>query len=472
MQGGEEMDDLREPPLRTPRLPPAAPRARVAAATVRVYASPMVGLGFLFFLTSVYHLKFATDVLGISPAAMGTILLVSRVWDAVCDPITGFLSDRTRSRYGRRRPWLIASAIPVAATFALLWAPPAQLDATQLALWTGVAYVLFFSATTAFGMPYDSLGAELSDDYHDRNRLFGARRFAFGLGAIAVFAALDAIVKAPDARAMAAAIALPAAAVTALSMILAGLRLRERPEYQGRGGGTPWSAARDVIRNPYARNLLGVFFLQQLGVATITVMAPYFTEYVLGSAAAVTPILGTYFLVSIASIPLWIRLGRRFEKHTLCLSTMVVVGVVMFAFLFVGEGMVPAAVALVAVAGAAGGCLDVILPSIQADVIDTDELRTGERKEGIYFAAWHFVAKTAIGISGMCVGLVLSASGFRPNEAQSPEALFSLRLLMGAAPLAFYAAGTLVFLRFSLTRAVHAEVRASLDRRRAGAATD
>ena len=327
--------------------------------------------------------------------------------------------------------------------------------------------MLFFSATTAFGMPYDSLGAELSDDYHDRNRLFGARRFAFGVGAIAVFAVLGAIAGSEDPRGTAAAIAVPAAAVTAASMVFAGLRLHERPDYQGRGGGNPWSAGRDVLRNPYARNLLSVFFLQQLGVATVTVIAPYFTQYVLGDASAVTPILGTYFVVSIASIPVWLRLGRRFEKRTLCLATMVVISVVMLGLTFIREGMLPLALGLVAVAGAAGGCLDVILPSIQADVIDTDELRTGQRKEGIYFAAWHFAAKTAIGISGMFVGLVLEASGFRPNVVQDPDALFTLRLLMGGVPFLCYVAGTAVFARFSLSQAAHAEVRAALERRSA-----
>ena len=144
---------------------------------------------------------------------------------------------------------------------------------------------------------------------------------------------------------------------------------------------------------------------------------------------------------------------------------MLVVGAAMLTFAFLGEGMVWLAVAVGAVSGLAGGGLDVIFPSLQADVIDTDEHRTGERKEGVYFAAWHFAAKTAVGISGMVVAFLLSASGFRPNAVQTPEALFTIRLLTGGMPLLCFTAGTLVFLRFRLTRSAHVEVRAALDRR-------
>ncbi len=458
-----------EPGAATPSQTAAPAGTRLGNGAIGLYASPMLGLGFVVSLTMFYHLKFATDVLGITPAAMGVVLLVSRIWDALCDPVAGFLSDRTRTRFGRRRPWMLAAAVPTGLAFALLWAPPRSLDGTPLLLWTGATYVLFFTAATAFGMPYDSLGAELSDDYHERNRLFGARRLGFGLGAVAVFAAMHTIASAEDPRGVTARIALVSAIFTSLSMAIAGLLLRERPEFQGRGGGNPFAAVRDVLRNPHARNLLSVFFLQQLGVVSVTVLAPYFTQYVLGSAEAVTSILGAFFVVSIASIPVWVRLGQRFEKRTLCLATMIVVGFTMLGFTFVGEGMVGTAIALAAVAGAAGGCLDVILPSIQADVIDSDELATNERKEGVFFAAWHFVAKAAGGISGMFVGFVLSASGFRPNEVQSPDAIFVLRVLMGGAPLVCYVAGTIVFARFALTRDAHAAIRVELDRRRAAA---
>lgn len=443
----------------------AAGHGALPRRTVVLYGLPMLGLGFAFFLTSVYLLKFATDVLGIAPATMGLLLFVSRVWDAVSDPLAGYLSDRTRTRFGRRRPWM-AAGVPLAVlSFALLWAPPERLPAAALAVWMGAMIVLFYTAMTVYGMPFDALGAELTSDYHERNRLFGTKRLCFGLGAIPVFFAMDAIAGAASPRALAAALMLPAAVVAGILMLAPVVGLRERADYVGRGSTHPLRAMRDVWANVHARRLLAVFFLQQLGVAAITVTVPYFAEYVLREPEAVSWILGTFFVASIVSIPVWLRLGRRFEKRTLLLACMWVIGAAILGLVFVGPGMLPLVLSLTAVAGMAGGCLDVLFPSVQADVIDTDEHRTGERKEGMFFAAWHFSAKTAVGIAGMAVGFLLQSSGFEPNVAQDERALLMIRLLTGALPFACYLAGTLVFRGFALTKDAHDEIRRALDAR-------
>jgi GPH family glycoside/pentoside/hexuronide:cation symporter len=432
-----------------------------------LYALPISGAGFMFFLTSSYLIKFSTDVLGIAPATMGAIFLISRIWDAISDPLAGYLSDRTRTRIGRRRPWMFAGAVPVGIVFALMWGPPRWLTAETIVLWTGTMVVLFYTGMTVFMMPHDSLGAELSTDYHDRNRLFGVRRACFGVGAISVLGVLAWLSSADDARADARAIAVVAAVTTSLLMIFTASRIRERPEYQGRGARNPLGALSDIWRNRHARLLLLVFFLQQIGVGAVTIMAAYFAEYVLGAPGAVAPILGAFFVASLIFIPFWIALGRRFEKKPLCLFSMCVVGLAMGALAFMGEGDLAGVIAIAAVAGGAGACLDVMFPSIQADVIDYDELRTGQRKEGMYFAVWNFAFKTASGLAAMLVGFLLGASGFEPNVEQTEFAKRAIRALMSGIPFLCYSAGILVFWRFGLTRRAHAEIRAAIDARSA-----
>ncbi|MCZ6782248.1 MAG: MFS transporter, partial [Proteobacteria bacterium] len=125
------------------------------------------------------------------------------------------------------------------------------------------------------------------------------------------------------------------------------------------------------------------------------------------------------------------------------------------------------ATAIAALGGAAGGGLDVLFPSLQADVIDYDELRTGERKEGVYFATWHVAAKSATGVAGMLVGFVLSSTGFQPNVAQSESAQLAMRSLMSGLPFVCYTVGMLIFSRFALTQGAHRDVRAQLDARAA-----
>ena len=440
--------------------------ARLPLAAIALYAAPTAGVGFMDVFASLYLMKFATDVLGIAPATMGVIFLMSRIVGAVSDPIAGFLSDRTHSRLGRRRPWLLGIAIPLAVAFTCLWSPPERLAPAELALWTAVCVVLFQATVNFWQMPHDALGAELSDDYHDRNRIFGTKRVVFGVGALLVFAAVAGLTSASHPRPVARSIAIAASAVTVALMLYMAIRVRERAEFQGRGGARPFDVLADVWRNPHARILLFVFFAQQLGIGTIMVVAAYHTDYVLGSAGALSLVLGSFFLVSIACVPLWIVLGRRFEKKTLLLASMVMVCLAFGGMFFVGRGDVALLVSLAALAGAAGSAGDVVFPSLCADVIDWDELRTGERKEGVYFASWNFVAKTAQGLAGVATGFLLAASGFVPNQPQTATATLAIRALMSGYPLLCYALGALAFVRFRLDRAAHAALRAELDARR------
>jgi GPH family glycoside/pentoside/hexuronide:cation symporter len=438
---------------------------RIPARTLLAYAAPAVGFGFSSMLVGTYLMKHATDVLAIPPATMGAILLGTRLWDAVADPIAGFLSDRTHTRLGRRRPWMLAGALPLAGAGVALWCPPLALSPAVLAAWVTAATLVFFTAQTAVRMPHEALGAELSRDYHERNRVFGARRAAFGVGALGVFAALVALGGASDPRAATFALVAPASVAGALLVLACCALLREPDAHAGRGARRPFAALRDLLRNPHARLLLAVTLLQQIAMGGVTTAAAYHAQYVLGDPNAFAALLGSFFVATLVSIPFWIRLGRRFEKKPLLVASMAIVATALGGMIAVGAGDHVLYFSLAAVGGFAAGALDVLMPSLQADVVDWDELRTGERKEGVYFAAWHLAEKLALGIAAGVAGLALSASGFVPNQPQSASALLAMRLLLSLFPLACYGAGALLFLRFGFDRAAHASVRRSLDER-------
>jgi GPH family glycoside/pentoside/hexuronide:cation symporter len=139
--------------------------------------------------------------------------------------------------------------------------------------------------------------------------------------------------------------------------------------------------------------------------------------------------------------------------------------VIMAGMFAVGEGDHVLFFALAAAGGVVSGALDVIMPSLQADVIDWDELRTGERKEGVYFAAWHLAEKLALGVAAGVTGLALASSGFVPNQGQAAPALLAMRLLLSLFPLVCFTAGALVFVGFRLDRAAHARVLREIDAR-------
>jgi GPH family glycoside/pentoside/hexuronide:cation symporter len=439
-----------------------------------VYSLPSAAVHFTFMLTGVYLLKYATDVLLVGPAVMGLLFGLSRVFDAVADPVAGWLSDRTRSRLGRRRSWLLASVPPLAAGFWMMWTPPAGLSGGALAAWMGAGLLVYYVGTTVFFVPHEALAAELSTDYHERTRIFGVRTAVGIAGSLLGLGGMALLVSAAEPRRVAGWLAAGAGAALLAFTLAAVARLRERPDYQGRGGRALHGALRDVLGNPHAALLLFVFFVENFGVAILSLLIPFVMEYVLDLKDLTAVFIALYFVPALLFIPVWIRLSRRFGKKRLWLFSMCMLTVAFCGLFFVGEGDAWLVSALGLVAGVGGGCGQVVGPSLQADVIDVDEYRTGERKEGAYFAVWNFVRKGAFGVATLLSGLLLSLVGFEPNAEQSEATRTGLRVLFSFVPGLCYLAGTLAFLRFRLDEAEHAQIRRALDARaleRAGAAT-
>lgn len=442
--------------------PAPAELSRLPTRSIVDYSLPTFGMGFTFVLVNIYLLKYATDVLLIAPATMGLLFGASRLWDALADPAVGFLTDRTRSRFGRRRPWIFAAALPLGVTFAMLFSPPAALAGRELLLWTGAALFVFYTSIAMLETAHAALGAELTDAYHERTRVFGIRRIVFGLGTLCAVASLAAFGSAEDPRRIGSAVGLAGGIVVVASILWMVTRTRERPEFRDRGAESPLRAFRDVWRNRHARVLLLVFVIQQLGVTTLMTIMPFLSEYVLMTPEWTFAYIGTLFVSAIVGVPLWIRIKPRGGKKGGLILAMATIGFGIAALWFAGEGDIAIVFAVAAVGGLASAGTDVLFPSIQADVIDWDELQTGERKEGAYFAAWAFSAKAAGALSAALVAFALPAIGFVPNAVQTPEAKEGMRLLAALGPAFLYALGILLFLGFRLGEREHAQIQAAL----------
>jgi GPH family glycoside/pentoside/hexuronide:cation symporter len=448
---------------------------RVSWGAVFAYGAPGIGGGYMALMVSLYVMKFATDVLLIAPAVMGLIFSVSRIWDAISDPLAGYLSDRTRSRFGRRRIWLLASLLPIGATFIMIFAPPEGLSGGALTAWMAVAIIGFYSAMTLLLVPHLALGAELSPNYHERSRLFGMRHAFFTFGSILALASFYLLILAEQqgtaaVRARAFELAVLAAVVTMLLVGFAFVRLRERLDYQGRVNEKPFQAFADVWRNHHARLLIIVTFIENVGSAAIGALTLYIAQYVIGAPQWAPFIILCYMIPSSLSVPMWIPLSRRFGKIRLWMFSMLLTGVSfgsMIALAFIDSLEIKLAYIMIAAvfAGLAAGCGGTIAPSIQSDVIDYDEYVTGERKEGSYFAAWNFVFKSAAGVMLLLTGFTLEFSGFVPNQEQTLTVKLAMLTLYGLFPLVCYLIGAWLFRKFSLDEAVHGRIRAELDRR-------
>ena len=443
----------------TPGAAPTEPEPPTRRSVLVAYATPSLAGALLFTAIGMYLLKYSTDVLLISPAVIGLVFGLSRMWDAVTDPLVGYLSDRTRSRFGRRRPWMVVSALPVGASYYAIWAPPASLEGTALVVWLAVAIGLFYTFMTTCNVPYTALGAEISRGYHDRTRVFGARAFGDYSGVVLAAATILILERAGDPRAAAAWLAAGAGALMAVSLLSASAMLTERPDYQARAARTnPYRAFGDVLKNPYARLLLVVYFVETLGFQAVVSLLPYISEYILGTPGAT----GLYLFAAIGStlvcLPAWLPLSRRFGKVRVWTATMFAKALLFFLLMFVREGDSTLIYFVTVCFGALSGAGAVLGPSLQADVIDTDEARTGERKEGTFFAAWGLAMKAAIGTSILLSGVVLDVSGFEPNVAQDESALLGLRVLTSVIPVVLHLIVGFLLMRFRLDARRYAEI--------------
>jgi Na+/melibiose symporter-like transporter len=415
--------------------------------TLLAYGGPTLGVSYLLFFVQFYFLKYATDVLLLPPVAIGVLFALAKAWDAASNPLIGSWSDRTRSGLGRRRPFLLGSLPLLAAGFIMLWSPPAGLDPRALIAWAAVGLFVFHGAFALYTIPHIALGAELSDDSHERTRLFGARQISFTLGMLLAFAAIQLAMNAEAPREATARMAIPAALAAVALLAVTPLTVHE-PARARRGGPSLMSSTRDVLVNRPARILLLVWFIESFGVGATGTMAPYVAQYVLRRPDVVGTIPAAYVVAGVLSIPLWVRVSRRFGSRDTWLTAMVLAGVAFGGMLFVGDGDVALIVGLLLVAGGAMGCGNVLSASIMADIIDADARRTGERREGIYSASMMFAMKIGISLATAASGVVLGAAGFVPNAEQTAESLFAIRMLFAGLPCIGFFMGALLFRRF------------------------
>ena len=437
------------------RLAPAVFEEPVTARTISpgrllAYGGPICGLSYLLFFVQFYFLKYATDVLLLTPAIVGWLFGLAKLWDAVSDPLVGSWSDRSQSRFGRRLPFLVLALPLLVAGFVMLWSPPDALTAGELTVWAAAGLFVFYTAFTLYTLPHVALGAELSRDSHQRTRLFASRQISFLIGMLIAFGGIQIAMNADDPRAMAERMALPGALIAVTLLAIVPLAVRE-PVSEGRSGGRGlWSGLQDVLANRPARLLLAVQFVEAVGIGAVGTMAPFVAQYVLERPDVVGTLPAAYVIASILSMPIWVRLSRSFGKRNTWLFAMLAASGAFGGMLFQGAGDVLPIVLLLILAGSAMGCGSVLSPSILADLIDEDEGRTGERKEGVYAAALTFMLKLGTALATAISGMVLSAVAFEPNVEQSERSLLGIRVLFAGMPCLGFLLGALLFRRIVL----------------------
>jgi GPH family glycoside/pentoside/hexuronide:cation symporter len=451
------------------RHQPALPPSLVAAWT-----APTLPLSFAVALLSTYYLKFGTEALHIAPGALGIAFGLSRIWEGVASPLVGYLSDRTHSRFGRRRAWMLAATLPAAGALLMVWAPPEGLSPPALFAWVTLGLLGLATALPGLDVPRMALPAELSPRSIDRTRLFAANGIASAVsGLLALTLGIGLLRTASDPRGTARFLALALALSTVVCVGWPVARLREPPENLGRGARSPFGAWGQVLRNPHQQRILLARFLQELPMGAISMLAPFAFQYTFHRPDLTETYMLAFFVPHLAAVPCWMQLTRRFRKVDLWIASRAITAlgyVALFAALERARaGDVGLAVLLLPaiLLGIGMGCEVVVPAAIGAEVIDHDELVSGERKEGVYTAIGLLVIKVASAFGIALSGLALQWAGLEGGASADARVDRVMVFAMAIVPGICVAAAALPLLRFELTESAHARVLEELARRRA-----
>jgi len=475
----------------------AAPR-HLPRGLVAAYGSGQASEGIANYLLSTLLLFYYTSVLGLSGELAGLALLIGLVFDAVTDPLVAVASDRTHSRWGRRHPYLLASALPLGAGLILAFRPPAFIEGqTQLFLWMLATVVGIRTAITFFHVPHMALGAELSHDYDERTRVVTARAAAAMLGTAAIitlYFSLLAVYESPDypdvrlnplpyeLHSLIAGLVASCVILVSAFGTLRAIPWLGSPEI----GGPATSLLRQALRDMTAtlrirdfRTLVIGFTLCSLSWGFSSALQTHLALYFWHVSMEVQGIAGLSLMIGmIAGMGFWRRVAARWDKKPAFVAGMLwYTGFAAIAPLLKVAGLFPpeastahtiayAGVSLMAAFGIAS--MMVLAGSMMADVTDEDELASGLRREGIFFGAYSFSTKVAYGLGaalgGKLYDLVGLTRGVSPTDA--PAAAGSqLGLVSGLLIAVLVGAGTLYFLRYALDRERHRAIRAELDER-------
>ncbi len=452
---------------------------RLPLSTKLAFGAGDLGPAIATAIGSFFQLFFLTTVAGLSPGAAGTILLVVKIWDAVNDPFMGWLTDRTVSRHGRRRPWLLYGALPFGLMFAVQWVVPPFGDAGKFIFYLIVA-LLFDTAFTVVNVPYTALTPELTRDYDERTSL-NSFRFAFSIGGGLIAAVLHPIVVnsfCADAQACQGAAQQPgylvAGAIWGLCCALpfiwcfAGTKERYEPEAQA-----PELGLLDQVRMAFSNRaflfVIGIYLFSWLAVQITASVLTFYITFWMRNPGLIPIMLLAVQGSAFVFLFVWSAVSRRIGKKAVYMVGMIFwIGVQALLF-FLQPEQVTLAVVLALLAGVGVATAYLVPWSMMPDVIELDELRTGQRREGVFYGFMVFLQKLGLALGLFLVGMALDLQGFdeRAGIGQQPEsALTAIRLMIGPIPTIVLICGIILTAFYPITRTTHEQTLAALEARR------
>ncbi|HEX3918899.1 MAG TPA: MFS transporter [Caulobacteraceae bacterium] len=465
---------------------PAVPAQRRLSLPIKL----LYGLGSVAFGVkdngfSYLLLFFYSQVVGLPATQVGLALLIATLWDACIDPLIGQISDNTRTRWGRRHPFMYAAAIPVALSYAAIWNPP-HWDHGALFVYLVVSAIVIRTFTSFYEVPSSALAAEFSSSYDERSTLLSYRYFFAWVGGLAVQVAAFAVLLKPDKTHSVGQLnpvgyghyGVMAAIIMFIAIVASAAGTHSRiPTLMSPPPKRKLDLARTLREMVATLSNRSYLFLIISGLATAMAgglsssLNQYFNTYFWGfTAQQVSLITGSVFISAIAALNLAPLLSRVFGKRSTAMALIVLSVSIGIGPLFLRlAGLMPPnhslalliTITCTSVIGVTFGIVSAtMVASMIADVVEASELKTGRRSEGLLFAASAFIAKSVSGFgllaASIVVGFIHLKAGSDPSTVP-PEVPRNLALIYAPTLTALYSVALLLMLGYRITRESHQE---------------
>lgn len=421
-----------------------------------IYGAGDLGFSLTSTIIGAYFLFFLTDVVGIKPAVAGIAILVGRTWDYINDPLIGHISDRTRSRWGRRRPFLLFGALPFAGAFTLMWYRPPFDSQTALAVYYSAAYVLFDAAATFVYMPYFALTPELTDDYDERTALTSYRMFFSIFGSLLAFTIPLMIVGTftPENASRVLLMSAVFGIGSALPLFLVFFKTKEKEVFIAKERPKLIPSLKAAVKNrPFVFGAV-IYLFTWMCMTIIQTVLLFYIKYVLELESMSEIIMAMIFVTGIIALPLWEYASRRYNKRLAYAFGVAFWAVVQMLLISVNPSSPLGLIIFLCVMAGIGVAAAHVLPwSILPDAIEWDEFRTGERHEGMFYSLVTLSHKVASSIAIPLTAVMLDLTNYVPNAARQPDsAIMGIKILMGPIPAVLLTIGIIFALKYPLDR--------------------
>jgi GPH family glycoside/pentoside/hexuronide:cation symporter len=435
-----------------------------------MYGVGDVGFSLTGTIIAAYFAIFLTDVVGLAPAIAAAAIFIGRTSDYINDPIIGYISDRTRSRWGRRRPFLLFGAIPFALVYILLWWHPPLINPYALAVYYAVVYMAFDIAATFVYMPYFALTPELTSDYDERTSLSTTRMFFSILGSLLAFTLPLMIVKGftPENAGRILLMGAVFGLASAIPLLMVFFGTKERLEFQEQKAPGILPSLRAALKNrPFVFGL-GIYLFTAVSMDILQTILLFYIKYVVQREGQSDLIMAVIFVTAILVLPFWEFVSKKMNKRYAYIAGISFWAVVQLMLITLNpESPMALLIFLCVLAGIGVSAAHVLPWSILPDAIEWGEWKTGERHEGMFYSLITLAAKIASSIAIPVSLLVLDASGYVSSSAiQPPSAIAGIRMVTGPIPAVLLCMGILFAFLYPLGRENYSEIAKELEARR------